>query len=82
MIHYAQRSIFDQMTYRLRESFLAVRDDPPKAFDFVTLPPASIIEIAGEVQQSGLVVVLYNGQILAVFMRDIESGRVEGTAHA
>ena len=52
---------------------MAVRDDPPRPFTFVTITPGSIITVKGEVLQSGLVDVLYDGRIVAAFMRDIES---------
>ena len=61
------------MTYRAKEAFMAVRDDPPRAFTFVTIPPGAIIVVEGEVLQSGLVNVLYDGQIFGVFMRDIDA---------
>lgn len=61
------------MTYRVREPFLAVRDEPPKRFGFVTLSPGAIITIKGEVQQSGLVDVLHDGEVVAAFMRDIQT---------
>jgi hypothetical protein len=62
------------MTYRAREAFMAVRDDPQGPFTFVTITPGSIITVKGDdVQQSGLVDVLYDGQIVAAFMRDIEA---------
>ena len=51
---------------------LAVRNDVPKPNGFVTISPGSIITIRGEVHPSGLVSVLYDGQIVAAFMRDIE----------
>ena len=61
------------MTYHVREPFIAVRDEPPAPFAFTTLTPGSTIKVLGAVQQSGLVDVLYNDQIVAVFMRDIEA---------
>jgi hypothetical protein len=61
------------MTYEVCGSFLGVRDEPPKPFAFITITPGSVIEVIGEVQQSGLVDVLYDGQIVAAFMRDIQA---------
>ena len=61
------------MTYHVREPFLAVRDVPPTPFTFATITPGSIIKVVGEVQQSGLVDVLFDDQIVAVFMRDVET---------
>jgi len=52
---------------------MAVRDDPQGPFTFVTITPGSIITVKGDVQQSGLVDVLYDGQIVAAFIRDIEA---------
>jgi hypothetical protein len=61
------------MTYRAKQAFMAVRDNPPLPFTFVTIPAGAIIVVAGDVLQSGLVNVLHNGRIVAAFMRDIES---------
>jgi hypothetical protein len=61
------------MTYQVRERFIAVRDEPPAPFAFVTITAGSTLKISGEVQQSGLVDVMYDGQIVAAFMRDIEA---------
>ena len=61
------------MTYRARESFIAVRDEPPAPFAFTTITAGSTIKVIGDVQQSGLVDVLFHGQIVAAFMRDIEA---------
>ena len=61
------------MTYRAREAFIAVRDEPPAPFAFTTITAGSTLKIIGEVQKSGLVDVLYDGQIVAAFMRDIEA---------
>lgn len=59
------------MTYKVREPFLAVSDEPPAPFVFVTLQPGVMITVKGEVLKSGLVDVQYNGQIVGAFMRDI-----------
>jgi hypothetical protein len=64
------------MTYQVQEPFLAVRDEPPRPFAFVTITEGSVITVTGEVQQSGLVDVLYDGEIVAAFLRDIESRAV------
>lgn len=61
------------MTYQVQEPVLAVRNDQSKPFVFVTITEGSIITVQGEVQQSGLVDVLYDGRIVAVFMRDIQA---------
>ena len=59
------------MSYRVREPFLAIRDDPPHRFTFVTLAPGAIITVQGEAQRSGLVDILYGETIVGAFMRDI-----------
>jgi len=61
------------MKYRVREAFIAVCDNAPNPFTFVTLPPGEMITLVGTVQQSGLVDVRYDGQVVAVFMRDVEN---------
>jgi hypothetical protein len=61
------------VTYRAKEAFIAIRDNPPGPFTFVAIHPGSIITVKGEVLQSGLVDVWYDGQIVAAFMRDIEA---------
>lgn len=61
------------MTYDVEEPFLAVRDEPARPFVFVTITEGSIITIIGEVQQSGLVDVRYDGEIVTAFMRERRS---------
>jgi hypothetical protein len=62
------------MTYRAREAFLAeVQEEISKPFTFVAITPGSIITIQGEEQRSGLVDVLYDCQLVAACMRDIET---------
>jgi hypothetical protein len=39
---------------------------------FVTVPVGAMLKLAGEPQQSGLVDVLYDGRVVAMFLRDIE----------
>jgi len=60
------------MTYQVQEPFLAVRDGQARPA-FATITEGSIITVTGEVQHSGLVDVLYDGEIVAAFMRDIEA---------
>ena len=64
------------MTYRVQEPFLAVRNERTRPCVFVTIMEGSIITVIGEVQQSGLVDVRYDGEIVAAFMRDIETRAV------
>jgi hypothetical protein len=59
------------ITYRVREPFLGIRNEPSKPFIFVTITAGSIITTKSEIQP-GLLDVLYNRQIVAVFMRDID----------
>jgi hypothetical protein len=60
--------------YRVRLPFVAVRPSAEGAFESVALPPGSIISVKAErtVLRSGLVDVLYDGKILAAYLRDIE----------
>ena len=59
------------MIYHVHEPFFGVRDEQPAPFAFVTITTGSTIKIIGDVQQSGLVDVLYDGQIVAAFIRNI-----------
>ena len=61
------------MTYCVQEPFLAIRNEQSRPFVFVTITEGSIISVKGDVLKSGLVDVLYDGQIVAAFMRDIET---------
>jgi hypothetical protein len=58
------------MRYRARKAFLAVRYGP---FKFVTIKVGSVITLQSDVHPSGLVSVLYDGQIVSVFKEDIEA---------
>ena len=46
----------------------------------ITIGPGSVITVRDEVEETGFVDVFYEGQIVKVYMRDIENGaeRVEG----
>ena len=61
------------MTYRAREPFLAFRYDPSVPRRFITITVGSIVTLQSDVHPSGLVSVLYNGQIVSAFMKDIEA---------
>jgi hypothetical protein len=61
------------MTYHVNEAFLAIRYQQPKPSKFFTISPGSIITLQSEEHPSGLVPVLYDGQVVAAFMQDIES---------
>jgi hypothetical protein len=60
------------MTYCVRKPLQVICDEPPKPFSFVEIMPGSIITVNDEVQKSGLVNVLYDGQNFGSFMRDIQ----------
>lgn len=70
------------MQYVVHDPFLAVRDEPPHQFTFVTLEPGVTLIVKGEPQRSGLVDIEYKGRIVAAFMRDIltHCERVEAKA--
>jgi len=57
----------------VREALQVIRDEPPEPFTFKEIMPGSIVTVNGEVQKSGLVDVLYDGQIFGAFLRDIEA---------
>jgi hypothetical protein len=40
---------------------------------FVTVPAGAVVRLAGEPQQSGLVDVIFDGRVVAMFFRDIEA---------
>jgi uncharacterized protein YraI len=61
------------LTYRVREEFLAVVDEPPRPFEFVTIAAGARVVIRGQVKESGLVDVLYQDEIVTVFVRDLET---------
>jgi hypothetical protein len=68
MLHH----VFSPVTYYVREPLLAVRNEPGRSTVFLTIVPGSVITLKGEVQLSGFVDVLYEGQIVLVFKRDID----------
>ena len=61
------------MTYQAKEPLLGVRDRSRSENGFVTIPAGSMITTTGEVQRSGFVDVVYDGRIVAVFMRDLQA---------
>ena len=61
------------MTYRAKEPLLGVHDHSPTEYGFVTIPTGAMLATAGEVQRSGFVNVLYEGGVVAVFLRDLET---------
>jgi hypothetical protein len=70
------------MKYRVLEPLLAIRREPGVAAVLLTIDPGSVITLNGEVERTGFVDVLFDGQIVKVYMRDIEerADRVEGHA--
>jgi CheY-like chemotaxis protein len=59
--------------YRVRQPILAMRSEVGMANMFMTIESGSVITVKGDPEQeSGLVKVLYEGQIVKVYMRDIE----------
>ena len=71
------------MMYRAKEPLLGVRDRSPSEDGFVTIPAGSMLATVGVVQRSGFVNVLYDGGVVAVFMRDLETRAelVESASH-
>lgn len=60
--------------YRVKTPFVAVRPTAGGVFESVALEPGAIISVKLErtVVRSGLVDVLYEGRVLAAYLRDIE----------
>ena len=69
--------ISSSMTYRVLKPLLAIRHEPGVATVLLTIAPGSLITVRAEVEETGFVDVLYEGQIVKVYMRDIED-RVGG----
>jgi hypothetical protein len=61
------------VTYRVRNPLQVIREEPSQPISFVEIRPGSIITVNGEARKSVKVDVLYNGEILVAFMRDIEA---------
>jgi hypothetical protein len=70
------------MRFRVLKPLLAIRHEPGVAAVLITIGRGSVITVRGEVEETGFVDVLYDGQIVKVYIRDIENGaeRVEGHA--
>jgi hypothetical protein len=60
------------MKYRVLKPLLAIRHEPGVAAVVVTIPSGSLITLRDEVEETGFVDVFYDGQVVKVFMRDIE----------
>jgi len=60
-------------SYRAREPLLALGTEAGTATKFMTIERGSVITVEGDMEQkSGFVDVAYKGQIVKVYMRDIE----------
>jgi hypothetical protein len=60
--------------YRLKSATIAVEQGRPDGrMQLLTVPAGALIELAGEVQQSGLIDVKCKGRIVAMFLQDIEN---------
>ena len=70
------------MRFRVLKPLLAIRHEPGVAAILITIWRGSVTTVRGEVEETGFVDVFYEGQIVKVYMRDIENGaeRVEGHA--
>jgi hypothetical protein len=70
------------MRFRVLKPLLAIRHEPGVAAVLLTIDPGSVITLNGEVEPTGFVDVLYKGQIVKVYMLDVEerADRVEGQA--
>jgi len=66
---------FMSVRYHVLSPFIAIKP-LEDGYKIVTIPSGCTIEIFGEVQRSGLVDVAFEGETVAVFMRDID-GRTE-----
>jgi hypothetical protein len=67
------------LRYPVQEPLLAVYNEPGMETAFVTIEPGSVITVRDK-HEFGFVDVSYPGQIVQVFMRDVErrADRVEG----
>jgi CheY-like chemotaxis protein len=70
------------VSYRVREPLLSVRNEPGAQPVLLTIGRGSMITVKAKMQESEFVDVSYEGQLVSVFMRDIEKSadRVQGQA--
>ena len=61
-----------ERSYRVVSPFVAIKS-VEDGYRMITIPAGCEIRICGQVQKSGLVDVELNGEILVVFMRDIDA---------
>ena len=68
------------MRYRVREALLAIASQAQVKPVYITIEPGSVITVQGIEEQSGFVDVSYRGEIVKVFLRDLEkrTDRVKG----
>ena len=59
-----------QTSYRVMSPFIGVKRTEGQQI-LITIPAETIIEVAGPPQDSGLVDVVFDGERLAVFWRDL-----------
>lgn len=58
--------------YRVTTPFVAVKPDDDGHYRFVTLGRGSVFDLNGELRRTELVEILFEGRVLAAFIRDIE----------
>ena len=58
--------------FKLREATIGI-PSLRESQTIITVPHGAVLEVVGEPQKSGLVEALWEGQHIAVFMRDIET---------
>ena len=70
------------MRFRVLKPLLAIRHELGVAAVLITIGPGSVSTLRDDVEETGFVDVFYEGQIVKVYVRDIENGaeRVEGQA--
>ena len=71
------------MRFRVLKPLLGNSSRAGVAAVLITIGPGSVITVRDEVEETGFVDVFYEGQIVKVYMRDIEerAERVEGQAN-
>ena len=68
------------MKYRVREALLAIASQAQVRPVYITIEPGSVITVKGIEEESGFVDVFYRGEMVKVFLRDLEkrTDRVKG----
>ena len=71
------------MRYRLKSPTMAIQPGGADGrMQFVTVPAGALVTVVGETQQSGLVDVLFDGRVVAMFFCDIEERGQKSLAKA